>query len=413
MEPLAWLFGLEHFGIKLGLENITTLLAALGNPERSFRSVHVAGTNGKGSVTAMVDAALLAAGHQSARYTSPHLVSITERFVVAGRPVPVRDVTDVVSEIRAVVENLRTRGALDVHPTFFEVTTAAAFVLFSRSKVEVAVCEVGLGGRLDATNVLQPAVTAITTIGLDHEQYLGGTIEAIAGEKAGIIKPHVPLVIGQLPPPALDVIAAAARHLDAPVIPACDSATLERVGRMTLGLPGRHQRCNAAVAVHVLRSLDRQGVHVPDTAVSDGLARVRWPGRLEWRTLADGRAALLDAAHNPEGAAALADYLQEQGERLPLVFAAMRDKDVTGILSALAPAVSAIVCTRAANPRASDPAELAERARAIAPHVQVAAVDSPAAALDYAWRLSPRIVIAGSIFLLGDVIQIAWSPQSE
>jgi dihydrofolate synthase/folylpolyglutamate synthase len=412
MEPLAWLFGLEYFGIKLGVDNINILLEALGHPERSFRSVHIAGTNGKGSVTAMVDAALVAAGHRSARYTSPHLVSITERFVVSGDPVSEGALAEAVSHLRTIVDALRSRGTLEVDPTFFEVTTAAAFELFRRFAVDVAVCEVGLGGRLDATNVLMPEVTAITTIGFDHQQHLGSTLEAIAAEKAGIIKPHVPVVIGRLPPAALNVVAAAARRADAPLVAACDAETLERVGRMTIGLRGRHQQFNAAVALHVLEQLNRRGIPAPPEAVREGLANVRWAGRLEWRQRADGREALLDAAHNPEGAAALAGYLHEHGERLPLVFAAMRDKDTTGILRALAPEVSAIVCTRASNPRAAAPAELAAAARAINPRIEVTAVDSPADALEYAWRLSRRIVVAGSIFLLGDVIQIAWSPDT-
>src|SRR6266851_4538841 len=177
--PLDWLFGLDQFGVKLGLDNINTLLDALGHPERAFRSVHVAGTNGKGSVTAMVDAALRAAGHRSARYTSPHLVDLSERFVIDGVRVERAPLVAAVGDLRDAVDRLRRDGALDVQPTFFEVTTAVAFELFRRAHVEVAVCEVGLGGRLDATNVLQPVATAITSIGLDHQQYLGTTLSAI------------------------------------------------------------------------------------------------------------------------------------------------------------------------------------------------------------------------------------------
>src|SRR5882724_308203 len=183
MDPLSYLFSLDQFGIKFGLDNIATLVARLGRPDRAFRSVHIAGTNGKGSVTAMVDAALRATGHRTARYTSPHLVDLTERFVIDGQPVDGAHLAATVGDLRRVVAQLRSEGALDVQPTFFETTTAVAFELFRRAEVEVAVCEVGLGGRLDATNVLQPVVSAITSIGFDHQQYLGDTRGAIAREK--------------------------------------------------------------------------------------------------------------------------------------------------------------------------------------------------------------------------------------
>src|SRR5256885_1854295 len=196
MDPLSYLFSLEQFGIKFGLENIATIVAALGHPERAFRSVHVAGTNGKGSVTAMVDAALRAAGHRSARYTSPHLVDLCERFVIDGRPVSTGALAAAVSDVRDVIDRLHASGALDVHPTFFEVTTAVAFELFRRAEVTIAVLEVGLGGRLDATNVVSPIVTAITSIAFDHQKYLGTSLREIAIEKAGIIKPGVAVVLG-------------------------------------------------------------------------------------------------------------------------------------------------------------------------------------------------------------------------
>src|ERR1700682_772361 len=195
-DPLEWVFGLEQFGIKLGLDNITLLLDALGHPERAFRSVHVGGTNGKVSVTAMVDAALRAAGHRSARYTSPHLIDLNERFVIDGRQVTDEALRDSASRVRSAVESLRIDRALATPPTFFEATTAVAFELFSRAAVEAAVLEVGLGCRLDAPNVLSPTMSAITSIALDHEMYLGPTLRHIAIEKAGIIKPGVPVVVG-------------------------------------------------------------------------------------------------------------------------------------------------------------------------------------------------------------------------
>ncbi len=363
-DPLDWLFALEQFGIKFGLENITVLLQGLNHPERAFTSVHVAGTNGKGSVTAMVDTALLAGGRRSARYTSPHLVDLTERFVIGGRPVDRDTLAMAVGDVRALVERLLTEGTLQVQPTFFEVTTAVAFELFRRAGVEIAVCEVGLGGRLDATNVLQPAVSAITSIGLDHEQYLGHTLREIAIEKAGIIKPGVPVVVGRMPAEALEAIERVARERKAPVVVAraagvaSDRAALGEYAHLMLALPGDHQVSNAVVAVRILETLASQGIGVSKTAIAKGLTDVVWPGRLDARRLPDGREVLLDAAHNPEGAAALAAFLASRATgRSPLVFGTMRDKDAASMLRALAPEISALIVTRAVLPRSADPVD--------------------------------------------------------
>ena len=403
-DSLAWLFALEQFGIKFGLDNISTIVARLSHPERAFRSVHIAGTNGKGSVTAMVDAALRAAGHRSARYTSPHLVDLAERFVIDGRPVSHDGLAAAVAGVRVAIDSLRAEGRLDVQPTFFEVTTASAFEIFRRAAVDVAVLEVGLGGRLDATNVVSPPellATAITSIDFDHQLYLGTTLREIALEKAGIIKPGVPVVVGPMAAAAAAAIESVAADRGAPVIRA-DAADGDG---MTVGLAGAHQRANAAVALRLLQQIDARGLSVPPEAIAAGLARPQWPGRLEVRRLAGGRELLLDAAHNPAGAASLASYLKaEGGEPRPLVFAAMKDKDIAGMFAALLPAVGSLVITRASNARAADPARLADQARAIAPALPIAIVPALGDALDAAFRSSPRIVVAGSIFLLGDVI---------
>jgi dihydrofolate synthase/folylpolyglutamate synthase len=401
LDPLPYLFSLEQFGIKFGLDNISTLVARLGHPERAFQSAHVAGTNGKGSVTAMVDAALRAAGHRSARYTSPHLVDLTERFVIDGQPVSEDALVAVVADLQRLAESLLEDGTLSAPPTFFEVTTAAAFELFRRAGVAMAVIEVGLGGRLDATNVILPAVTAITSIAFDHERYLGSTIEEIAFEKAGIIKPGVPVVIGELQTEASAVIHRVARERGADVI----RTTAADARGFSIGLPGAHQAGNAAIAVKVLETLDAQGMLVPREAIAHGLSQPEWPGRLDRRPLADGRELLLDAAHNPAGAAALASYLRaEHGGPRPLVFAAMRDKDTAGMFAALLPAVSHLILTRATSPRSADPSALEAQARAIS-DLPVTIAPSLAEALAIAWRDSPRIVVAGSIFLLGDVLK--------
>ena len=406
MDPLQYLFGLEQFGIKFGLDNISRLVDRLGHPERSFTSVHIAGTNGKGSVTAMVDAALRAAGHRSARYTSPHLVDLSERFVIDGRPVGRDVLVAAVSHVRDAIESLRAEGGLDVQPTFFEVTTAVAFELFRRAGIEFAVLEVGLGGRLDATNVVAPpdvAATAITSIALEHQKYLGTTLAEIAFEKAGIIKHGVPVVTGPLEPEAAVVIEQVARERGAELIrtASADAAPFQ------LRLQGSHQQANAAVAIGLLRILESTGIRIPVDAIAAGLADPGWPGRLETRRLDGGRELLLDAAHNPAGAVALASYLMTGAAAArPMVFAAMRDKDAAGMFTALLPAVSHLVLTRASNARSADPEVLAGYARAIAPGLPVATEPAVAGALAAAWRHSPRIVVAGSIFLLGDVIKL-------
>jgi dihydrofolate synthase/folylpolyglutamate synthase len=405
VDPLQYLFSLEQFGIKFGLENISAMLARLDHPERSFRSVHIAGTNGKGSVTAMVDAALRAAGHRSARYTSPHLIDLAERFVIEGRPVTRDALVAAVADVRVAVDQLRADGVLAVQPTFFEVTTAVAFELFRRARVEIAVLEVGLGGRLDATNVVQPPellATAITSIAYDHQQYLGSTLREIAIEKAGIIKAGVPVVVGPVDGEAFAAIEAIAREVKAPVL----RVSTDEGRDLVVGLRGRHQAANAAVAVRLLDIVDARGTSVPAHAVAAGLAQPDWPGRLDVRQTIDGREALLDAAHNPAGAVALASYLRSQGDARPLVFAAMRDKDATGMLEVLLPAISSLVITRASNPRSADPEALASQARAVAPDLTIAIEPDLAAALAAAWRRSPRIVVAGSIFLLGDVMKL-------
>ncbi len=427
MDALAYLFSLEAFGIKFGLESIETLLSRLGHPERTFRSVHIAGTNGKGSVTAMVDTALRRAGHRSARYTSPHLIDLAERFVVDGRPVEAAALRGAAGDVRAAIEALRAEGALSAPPTFFEATTALAFELFRRANVDVAAVEVGLGGRLDSTNVISPVATAITSIDFDHQKYLGSTLSDIAAEKAGIIKPGVPVVVGDVGPEARATIERIADARGAELIRARDGVKLTPVssapdaasnnvfalrtpvrdyGVVSLALRGAHQAANAVVAVRLLETLDARGVAVSGGAIVDGLAHVSWPGRLDCRMLSGGRELILDAAHNPAGAAALASYLTSVGGAPPaLVFGAMRDKDVRGMLRVLLPAVGRLIVTRATNARSADPETLAADARAIAPALAVGVVPSPADAIAAAWTASSRVVVAGSIFLLGDVMR--------
>ena len=259
MTPLERLFALEQFGIKLGLDNIRTLLAALDHPERAWPSIHIAGTNGKGSVAAMVERGLRAAGLKTGRYTSPHLDRIEERVAIDGQPVDSATFDAVTADVFDAVDRLLDESLPRAEapgeacrPTFFEVSTAIAFEIFRRAQVDVAVVEVGLGGRFDATNVLTPAITAITSIAFDHERHLGHTLSDIAFEKAGIAKPGVPLVIGRLPEEAAARIAKVAHEVGAPLVDAHAATTDRKYPPLTLALPGRHQLDNAAVAVAIL-----------------------------------------------------------------------------------------------------------------------------------------------------------------
>jgi dihydrofolate synthase/folylpolyglutamate synthase len=419
-QLLDRLFALETFGIKLGLDNITSLCAALGHPERSFRSLHVAGTNGKGSVTAMVHAALRAAGVHSGRYTSPHLADLNERFVIDDRPVDTAALESVVDDVLACADRLQSTGVLPVQPTFFEATTAAAFELFRRAGIEIGVIEVGLGGRFDATNVISPLAGAITTIDFDHQQHLGHTLEAIAFEKAGIIKPGMTIVLGALVREARDVIADVARERAATLVEsAADSrcsaqmtsgrarVTIETphatYGPVTLGLRGAHQAHNALVAVRLLESAVERGVQLSRGAIEQGLADAQWPARLELIQLDEDRQVLLDAAHNPEGARALAAYLaQWHPERPPLVIGVMRDKNVQDIIGTLLPHVSSVIATAAPTPRAIPADDLARHLRA-AGATDVLAEPDAGRAIDLALERAPLVLVAGSIFLAGAV----------
>ena len=402
MTAIERLFALEKFGIKLGLDNIRTLLAALGNPEQAWPSIHIGGTNGKGSVAAMVERALRASGLRTGRYTSPHLDRIEERVAIDGVPVDRATFEGVTGDVFVVVDNLMTTGGLTVTPTFFEVSTAVAFEIFRRTHVDVAVVEVGLGGRFDATNVLRPRIAAITSIALDHERHLGRTLSDIAFEKAGIAKPGVPLVIGHLPREAAARIAGVATEVGAPILDAHATTTDRKYPPLTLALPGRHQLENAAVAVAILEKWSAMVSHVSTEAIVTGLTKCEWPARLEWLRMPGGGEVLIDAAHNPAGAAALASYLQDtRSPKLPIVFAAMADKDVAGMIKALEPVASMFVATAVPHTRARPADDMAAEIRKHTASVQVIAAATPEAAVARALERAPKVVAAGSIYMVG------------
>jgi len=402
---VEFLFSLERFGMKFGLANIARLCEALGHPERDFPSLIIAGTNGKGSVTAMVDSALRAAGHHSARYTSPHLVRLSERFVIDGREVADDKLEAAAFLVRQTAEALVADGALETLPTFFEATTAAAFVLFREAAVQIATLEVGLGGRLDATNIVSPVAAAIVSIDLDHQAQLGNTIASVAAEKAGVIKEGIPVVCGPVPSEALAVIERVCAERRARLIRTdLDGDLTDRLAALSLALPGEHQRANAGVALKLLDivNADRAlALPVSADAAREGVSRATWPGRLE-RFTWGGCRVIVDAAHNPAGARSLAAYLRaEEPGGVTLVFGAMQDKAIDEMLKALTPAVAAIICTRAPGARAAAPAELVRRALAFTPNVE--AIEDPMDAVHSACSSGRTVVIAGSIFLIGPV----------
>jgi dihydrofolate synthase/folylpolyglutamate synthase len=415
-----------RFGMKFGLETMRALVAEMGHPERAYPSLLVAGTNGKGSVVAYCDSVLRASGLRTGRYTSPHLVRVNERIAVDGRDITDREFAAAVRAVRDASERLVRRRVLRAHPTFFEVLTAAALAHFQRRRVDVAVLEVGLGGRLDATNVVDPVASAIVSIDFDHEVYLGRTLAAIAGEKAGILRARRPTVVGPVEEEARKAIRERARTVGARVLdatrgakyslararsasgsPVVDLRTRSRRYAALKPLPGAHQRANLLVAVRLLEEAKAEGIAVDLRRVPGAVARTRWPGRLE---RVSGRPPLvLDGAHNPAGARALAAYL-DGGPPFVLLFGAMADKDVRGLATELFPLATEIVLTRPRVSRAAGPDEIARRASPLADRAH--REPSVTRALRLARRLarahgpSTAVVVAGSLYLVGAVMPL-------
>ena len=406
VDSVQFLYALgnEMKTAKLGLERIRALLDALGNPERAYRVVHVAGTNGKGSTCAMIEAGLRASGVRTGLFTSPHLIEPTERIQIAGIPVTPGQFSRAFDVVHAVAE----RADLDAHPSYFETVAAMALWLFQEQGVETAVVEVGLGGRLDATNVVAPALTVITPVDLDHQIFLGDTIEAIAAEKAGILKPGVPAVFARQRPEAEAVLEARAAELRIPVRRAEEfvvrdlevDARGSRFSGIECPLAGEHQVDNAITAALALQAL---GVS------PKGIAETRWPGRLEH--ISPNPDILLDGAHNPAGARALARYLERHyGDRKRWMnFGAMRDKAVAEIGAVLFPLADELLLTAPDSPRSMTPedlAALAGRGRPVPGVVEALRLVAREVAADDA------IVITGSLFLVGEARAASYNRSS-
>jgi dihydrofolate synthase/folylpolyglutamate synthase len=382
-ESLAWLSSAQQFGIKLGLENTMRLLEALGHPERECRFLHVAGTNGKGSTCAMMDAILRSAGYRSGLYTSPHLVDFRERIRVGGECIPEAAVARLLARMRDAT------SGWDHAPTYFELVTAFAIRHFADVGTDYIVLETGMGGRLDSTNVVTPMVSVITPIAMDHSQWLGDTIAQIAGEKAGILKAGVPVVSADQTPEAREVIVSRAREVGAPLEFVCEPMN------MRVGLSGHYQKYNAALAVAALRAA---GVPISEGAIADGLASVQWPGRFQKL----GRF-VLDGGHNPHAAARLVETWKEEfgPERALAIFGALADKDYSAMLGTLGDIADELWIVPVRSARAADPSALAA-----ASPVPVRISESVSSAIAESTRQHRRVLITGSLFLVGEALEI-------
>jgi dihydrofolate synthase / folylpolyglutamate synthase len=417
---------------KFDLENITILVERLGRPDRAYPSAHIAGTNGKGSTAAFLESILRHAGFRTGLNTSPHLERINERIRINGEEISDEAFAETLSRIRTLIEELLASGKLRAHPTYFECVTAMAFEFFARQRVEFAVFEVGLGGRLDATNILKPVVSIITRIDFDHENFLGHSLPEIAGEKAGILKREVPLILAEQRPEAREVVLARAAELGCPLFETAKAFHVEsesmqdgfvraRVVETASGtafelapnLPGRFQLQNALNSLSAARFLQRRGFRISNEAITQGIASVVWPGRLE--KLQSHPAIYLDGAHNPSAARELAAFLEQNfsGRRIWLLYGALRDKAVDEVAGLLFPGAEEVILTAPRTPRAVSAAQLAEIAGHHAARFSV--VPEAEQALDYALtKAAPddAVFITGSLYLVGQ-LRHYWKQRAQ
>jgi len=417
---------------KFNLENITVLMERLGRPDRTYPIVHIAGTNGKGSTAAFLESILRAAGFRTGLNTSPHLERINERIRINGEEVSDQIFAETFTRVQEVIEELLAAGRLEAHPTYFECVTALAFEVFARERVEFAVVEVGLGGRLDATNIVRPQVSVITRIDFDHENYLGHSLEEIAREKAGIVKAGVPVATAPQLPEVREVLRGKARELDATIVDTGEDFDLEReiaeagcararararamgeAVRLAPGLPGRFQLENALNAVATARLLQARGYRITNQNIEQGIRSAEWPGRLE--RLQAGPDVYLDGAHNPGAARELAQFLEENfaRRRVYLIFGAMRDKSVDEMTGILFPLASEVIFTQPGTPRAVSANQLADLAGHHAARYTVIrdAEEALESALAKA-RSDDAVFVTGSLYLVGQ-LRHAWKGRGK
>jgi dihydrofolate synthase/folylpolyglutamate synthase len=412
-ETLAYLYGLERFGMIFGLENISRLLRVLGDPHRALQVVHVGGTNGKGSVSAMMASVLQEEGYRVGLYTSPHLVSFTERIQINGTEIAWDEVVRLTDLLRCRIE----KEGIPRQFTFFDFTTALALYYFSHQEVDLSILEVGLGGRLDSTNVVHPLITVITNVAKDHFQILGERIEDIAREKAGIVKHDVPLMSGATQPEVIQILEETCREKEAPMRLAGRDFKGEKTTRggldfhgrrwhladIRLGVAGPFQIENATVALGALEALEERGYRIGEESIYKGLATVRWPGRLE--LVQESPQILLDGAHNPAAARSLKEALQEEFDyrHLYMVMGIMQDKEVTAIVASLAPLADVLIAASPHNPRAMSAQRLAEIAHDYCSAVTV--IEDVSEGVEYARKVTQEddlILVTGSLFTVGE-----------
>lgn len=419
-QSLAYLKSLQRFGIKLGLDNIRALLGSLGDPDRRLPSALIAGTNGKGSVAAMLARILTEHGFRTGLYTSPHLVRVEERIRIGDDLITARAFARVLTTVRNKADALVASGGLPNPPTFFEVLTAAALLHFAEKAVDFAVLEVGMGGRFDATNAVTPLLSVITTVSMDHQKYLGDTLGEIAFEKAGIIKRGVPVVCGVRRGTALRVIRRRARTLRAPVVEVFGTGTAFAASPAEAGagfaydsgqaryefkpsLPGFHQGENAAVAIRAAEVLAGVWKPLDRRKMIAAVGRTRWEGRLEM--VGSKPSVILDGAHNPEGAASLAAYIRDVIRKpVILIFDSMKDKDIGAIAASLFPLARTVVLTRVPMARAAEPEDVLRLWKGRRDNILVEPDIGKALALaeGLAGARTP-VLAAGSLFLVGEI----------
>ena len=405
-EAIQFLFGLRLFGAELGLENTLQLAALAGHPQNRLRFIHVAGTNGKGSTCAMLESIHRAAGLRVGLFTSPHLVSFRERIQIDRRWIGEDEVVRLVGELQPWLKSFPEVH----HPTFFEVVTVMALKFFAEQHCDLVIWETGLGGRLDATNIVTPLASVITNIQFDHQAWLGDTLAKIAAEKAGIIKPGVPVITATDEPEALKVIEEAARAQKAPLVMVDGrDAALRRPDSAArcpyLSLAGEHQKINAALTLATVEVLQNQ-IPVTEEQIRAGLASVSWPGRLQLVTGKSGQKILLDGAHNPAGAKALREALEKNfpTAKRTLVLGVLQDKDWRPICETLAPLAARIHTVPVASERSAHPQELAEACRKINPAAEINVGHSLGEALEKSAG-DGFVVITGSLYLVGEALE--------
>lgn len=421
-ETLAWLNDLASLGIKAGLDHTRFLAERLGGPQKQFPSILVAGTNGKGSACAILEATLRAAGLKTAFYSSPHLVDVRERIRLGGELISRDAFAMALSKVRLAFEKASRCSEIEAPPTFFEALTLAAFLAFAEARVEIAILEVGLGGRLDCTNIVEPILSAVTSIGLDHQEFLGETVELIAIEKAGIFRAGVQALTSARHRDALGALKLQAEKLGVPLATP-DEMQTEMLdngwklacpeGGLELPLPaltGEHQIENTALAARAALMLRSQGWNIPDSAIAFGVAHARWPGRLQ--KILDSPATFLDGAHNSDGCAALARFALGLPHPRALVFTCMKDKPSAQLANILSPVFDAVWLTGLPMQRCAAPEEIAANASWANPRIEPRAKKALEDARAFA---GPKgsVVAGGSLYLVGHLLQILGAEEAS